>query len=592
MDLQQTIPALIQERAQQSSEGIGQWVLDSNGDWKPITFQCFYQQVISLACDLQSHGISKGQVVGIMATGGHKWELFHHAILMLGGVVVGIDPGEISEQLEEIVNIAKIKVLVIDHQDRLEKFPNAALAAVESIIYYEIQNSNRKVNDLSYIDINNVNTGESNQALPFDTLRPSDIATIIFTSGSTGKPKGIAYRHDQIFAAIDAILDSYPELSNQPCHLVSWLPLSNLFQRIVNLCAIAGGAEVFFVEQPQKIIEFLPKINPHIFIAVPRFYEKLYQNFENKLAEQPEIVGYILKACLRFGEADSIIGKIFRKLNSIIFKSFTTLFGDNIRYMVSGSAPMPLWLIKRYNAMGLLILEAYGLSENVVPIAANRLTDYRFGCVGKALKGNQLKLTEDGELLVKGVGVFSGYLSNQQHERSLSVDGYLATGDYAEIDAEGFIRLIGRKSEIFKTSTGRKIAPAAIEALFQNNPSVEHAVVIGESRKFLIVLITVGIIDFHDEKERVAYVNTLTRNLILLTSDLPNYKQPAGGIVCFKSLSVQQLELTTNLKLKRKNIQQHYKRWIDELYAALEDPQSPLHHEPLLVNPDIMLVKF
>ena len=160
--------------------------------------------------------------------------------------------------------------------------------------------------------------------------------------------------------------------------------------------------------------------------------------------------------------------------------------------MVSGSAPIQIKLLKRFDAMGLLILESYGLSENIVPIAANRPTEYGFGSVGKKLKGNSVMLAEDGELLVKGLGVFNGYLADQQHDRCLNADGYLASGDFAEIDSLGFIYLTGRKSEVFKTSTGRKIAPAGIESQLKSDTRVDHAVVFGEGRQFLVALITVA----------------------------------------------------------------------------------------------------
>jgi long-chain acyl-CoA synthetase len=252
---------------------------------------------------------------------------------------------------------------------------------------------------------------------------------------------------------------------------------------------------------------------------------------------------------------------------------------------------MPLWLLKRFDAMGLLILEAYGLSENVVPIAANRFTDYRFGTVGKVMKGNSIMLAEDNELLVKGIGVFNCYLPDQQDVRSLNEDGYFASGDYAEIDAQGFIRLTGRKSEVFKTSTGRKIAPVAIEALLQLDPMVEHAVVFGESRKFLVALISVGTSRPIDEPAAIAYAKKLATRLVQCVSKLPKYKRPAGVILIFRSLSMKQHELTGNQKLRRKNIQQRYGLTIDHLYNVLDDPQSVIHRRPLWVDPETVLLK-
>jgi long-chain acyl-CoA synthetase len=207
------------------------------------------------------------------------------------------------------------------------------------------------------------------------------------------------------------------------------------------------------------------------------------------------------------------------------------------------------------------------------------------------MEGNTIMLAEDGELLVKGIGVFNGYLTDQQQDRSLNKDGYLASGDYAEIDAQGFIRLTGRKSELFKTSTGRKIAPVEIEALLQQELVVEHAVVFGESRKFLVALITAGTTPSNDEAAIILFTQKLAADLAGCVSDLPEYKRPVGVVLCFKNLSVEQQELTGNLKIRRKKIQLRYGVWIDELYNALNDPQSVIHRQPLLVDPEIVLLK-
>ena len=588
---QNSLPSLLKTKAKEKPQEVAQWILDNEGRWLPISFQSFYQEVVDLAWKLKAQGINKGNVVAIMVATGREWELIHHAVLSLGGIVVGIDLGEASGQLEKIVKIAGIQTLVIDRLERLDKFHEGIKTQFKSIITFDERAVESEITKSIFINIPKRQTGEMKNAPLTDIVQPQDIATIIFTSGTTGTPKGIAYRHDQIIASIDAILQTYPELTQLPCHLVCWMPLSNLFQRMVNFCAIASGAEVYFVEQPQKIIEYLPQINPHIFIAVPRFYEKLYQGFDVKLGQQPNIVAQCLRYCLTKGENNSLIGTLFRKINYRLFKPFTALFGSNIRYMVSGSAPMPLWLLKRFDAMGLLILEGYGLSENVLPMAANRVTAYRLGSVGKALKDNTIMLAEDNELLVKGIGVFNGYLADQQHDSTLNEEGYFASGDYAEIDTQGYIRLTGRKSEVFKTSTGQKIAPVEIETLLKYDPRVEHAVVFGVSRKFLVTLISVATSRPIDETSTIAYAKELAISLAKCISDLPKYKRPAGMILSFKSLSIDRQELTGNLKLRRKNIQQRYGVWIDELYNSLDEPKSVIHQQPLVVDPEIVLLK-
>lgn len=586
-----TLPELLIVRAREQPNDIAQWYLDENDQWSSVSVKEFYHKVVDLAWTLKSFGIDKGHAVAIMVATGLEWELIHHAILALGGIVVGIDPDEATEQLELIVKIASIKTLIIDRIERLDKFTVKAMEPLQSIIHLDAPLAVECTEKLSFLAIPKPRSNRQEPKPLPNIISPDDIATIIFTSGTTGTPKGIAYRHEQIVAAIAAILNAYPELSQLPCHLVCWLPLSNLFQRIINLCAVASGAEVYFVNNPQQIVHYLPQINPHIFIAIPRFYEKLYQGLEAKLDKQPKLVTSLLRLCLDLGETDSKLGKWLRATNRRLFRSFTGHFGRNIRFVVSGSAPMPLSLLKRFYSMGIIILEAYGLSENVIPITANRLSDFRFGSVGKPLKGNTVALANDGELLVKGKGVFQGYLANQESARHLNIDGYLASGDYAEIDAQGFIRLRGRKSELFKTSTGRKIAPIAIEALLQQSPAVEHAVIFGESRKFLVSLITTAMPSLFDDATRLIEAQELAVNLAEHISALPSYKRPAGIVLSLTGLSIERQELTGTLKVRRQNVYQHYRNWIDKLYQALDDPHSTIHKQPIVIEQKIVLLK-
>lgn len=587
----QTITQLLVKSVITNPQATAHWVLCENGCWKPISFYDFYQQVLLVSSQLQSMGMSKNDVVAIMAATGRDWEVVHHAILMFGGVVVGIDPGEISEHIGEMVKVAKIKYLLIDQLEILNKFSEEIKRDFELIIGFGKQKIEYSVKNIAFLNFSEKCVVSVEPAYSDFVSGAEDVATIIFTSGTTGKPKGIAYRHQQVISAIGSIIESYPELNKKPCRLVCWLPLSNLFQRIVNLCAMASGAEVYFVEQPQRIVEYLPKINPHIFISVPRFYEKIYQGFESKLAQQSIPIVFFTKVCLSIGEGDGFWGDIFRRINARLFRKFTSLFGDDIRYMISGSAPMPLWLLRRFDAMGLLILEAYGMSENVIPISANTYIDYRFGTVGKAMKGNSLCLSEDNELLVKGSGVFSGYLDDDLIDVRLNAEGYLATGDYAVIDQEGFIRLTGRKSEVFKTSTGRKIAPLSIEVLLQNHAQIEHVVIFGESRKFLVALVMLGVKRFDNEDNVMSFGSGLAKELGQAVSGLPDYKRPAGLVLSFRSLTIENQELTANLKLRRKAIWQRYAPIIEELYAALENLDSQIHKDVIIKNSEILLCK-
>jgi len=571
-----TIPELLTHRALDSHSNPAYYYLNTQQNWISIDWNNFQQKVHYIACELKERGLQKGQAIGIMASSNLQWELVHLAILTAGGIVVGLDPNERPEQLSQMIETAKIKGVVIDNLEQLKKIKDINTANFDFKITL---NDHLNSKDFSSItDIISSQQKKNTSLISFD-VKNDDIATIIFTSGTTGTPKGIAYSHKQILFACQNILDVYSNI-NESCRLVCWLPLSNLFQRILNLCALAGGAQTYFVENPRKIIEYLPQINPHIFIAVPRFYEKLYSELESQLNHQPRVLRNFINYSLTQAEGTGFKSQVFKNLNYILLKKFRHLFGSNIQYMVSGSAPMPLWLLKRYAAMNLLILEAYGLSENVLPIAVNRPHDYQFGSVGKVMSGNEVKLAEDDELLVRGLCVFDGYLG--QDKLTANQNGYHASGDYAKVDSQGFIHLTGRKSEIFKTSTGRKIAPAAIETLITQAQGIDQAIIIGANKKFITAIITL------EKNEPAADV---VERLTTILHTLPSYKCPAGLIITVQGFSLAKNEITANLKFKRKNIQSNYSVLIEQLYKQLEDPDSSLQKQALIINSEISLHK-
>jgi len=275
-----------------------------------------------------------------------------------------------------------------------------------------------------------------------------------------------------------------------------------MFQRIINLAAIVCGAQTYYVEDPRAIMVHIGSIEPYFFIGVPYFYEKLYAGMIEKINQRPACQQAIIMWALRVGDSYAKLlrdGKrmnVLRRFNHrladcLVLHRLRKVMGANLHYMLSGSAPMPLWLLERFHAMGLLILEAYGLSENVIPVAVNRQHAYRFGTVGQTLSGCEVRLADDGELLVRGPGVISSYYGEEQYGL-LDSNGYLASGDYATIDAGGFITLTGRKSEIIKTATGRRIAPAAIESFLLKVPSVESAAVFGAGRPYPVAVVVLS----------------------------------------------------------------------------------------------------
>lgn len=592
----ETIPALLEARVQRSPEAVAHWTLDSMGRWQPTTWVEYRRAVSRLAAGLQHIGLSPGQHIGIMAPTSQTWEHLQMAILMSGGVVIGIDPHDLDENVNEIAKRAGLVGLVVQNPSCLKKISTQVRKNLKFIVGIDGTAHDNKLEP--FVQLKELQKAKNQDSASSENKsRGSDPATIVFTSGTTGTPKGIMYTHKQVSLACRSILETFNDIK-EGSNLVCWLPLSNLFQRMINFCAIVIGGSTYFVENPREIVKYLPSVNPHIFIGVPRFFEKLYSGIMDKVTQKPSWIQTLIGCALKVGDAyagslrqrkrPALLTWIFHMiLDRLVLKRLRRVMGSNLKYMVSGSAPMPQWLLERFHAMGVLILEAYGISENIIPVAANRPDAVKFGTVGKPLPGNETALLDDGELLVKGPGIFSGYYNDESQKGSLTSDGYLATGDYAEIDNEGFITLTGRKSEIFKTSTGRRIAPVGIEDRIRRVSYIEHAVVFGAGKKFLVALLSVSCsllfsrakglnLTFGENEETIppALYDTIKQDVIREVAPLPKYQRPAGLLLTPHPFTVNGGELTGNLKLRRKNIEEKFKQEINELYAKIEKAQE------------------
>jgi long-chain acyl-CoA synthetase len=260
----------------------------------------------------------------------------------------------------------------------------------------------------------------------------------------------------------------------------------------------------------------------------------------------------------------------------LVLRRIRSVMGTRLRYLISGSAPMPVWLLERLQALGFLVLEAYGMSESIVPVAANRPHRYKLGTVGQALPASEVRVAADGELLLRGPGVFAGYLGEPDSTGRLDAEGFLASGDYASIDSEGFITLLGRKSDLFKTSTGRRIAPAIIESHLRQIDYVEHAVVFGADWPFLIAVMAVseaalcsrfGNRAMSDDAQAIA--SGVRADIAAAVADLAGYQRPAGVVLTTRPFSVEAGHITPNLKVRRTAVESAFRDSLDELHGAL-----------------------
>ena len=565
-----TVPGLLSVRSADSPNEPALWQLAADEQWVASRWADYRQAVASLANGFRKLGLAPGDRVAILAPSSKEWDYVQLAILAAGGVAVGLDPHGLDEHTQEIARRCGFSGVVLQDPRLLEKLGDEARRNLRFVVSIEAC-ADPAIVELSSLITDDVQGDGWNQA------QADAAATIIFTSGTTGAPKGIEYTHRQICQAVAAILSAFPEIA-EGSRLACWLPLSNLFQRIINLCAIGCCAQTFYLADPREIMRFVASIAPHVFIGVPRFYEKLYAGMQQALASKPAWQQTLVRWALDVGERHAAARRAgvpggplltlqLAVAERLVLSKLRVILGPNLRFLISGSAPMPVWLLERFHAMGLLVLEAYGLSENIIPVALNRPDQFRFGSVGLPL--GEVQLAEDGELLVRGPGVFRAYFGEHGSEARIDSDGFLASGDFAAIDADGFITLTGRKAEIFKTSTGRRVAPALIESLLRQLPQVDYAAVFGAGRTQPTALLVISEAAWRGDPH--SFCERLRRDAQRALAPLPAYLHPAGVALTTRMFTIAGGELTANLKMRRRAIEASFAEILGELCRHLDD---------------------
>jgi long-chain acyl-CoA synthetase len=562
----ESIPDLLRARVEASPDVEAYWH-EVDGKWHPTTWRQFSEKVNRLAAGLVSKGLTPGTHVGLLFPTSLEWEVAHHAVLRAGGVVVGLEPHDTAERLHWIIGHADVEILIVQHRALYDKIAGHGELDLRMVVFV----TNETVQaDASEATIPELLAHEADE-VTLPSVHHEAAATIIYTSGTTGQPKGILYRHEQVVLAIKAITRAYPTIA-VGSRFVCWLPLSNLFQRIMNLAAMQVGGTVYLVRNPLDVMKALTVAKPDIFIGVPRFYEKLHEGMQKEIDRKPVALRWLIRKSIDLalsvsrarcdGRAVPLgTARFLRLADRLVLSKLRESMGGRIQFMITGSAPTPVRLLEFFLAIGLPLYEAYGMSENVVPMALNSPTARRIGTVGRVLPENEVRLNTEGTLQVRGRGVFGGYYKEDRNAL-FTPDGFYTTGDRAEFQVDRFLRLLGRNSDLIKTSTGRRIAPGPIEAKLESIPGVDRAVVLGSGRKCVCAILSMpSAPEFSSTHFSVAATKAL--------QDLPEYERPGVYVIRRKAFSIEAGELTTNLKLRRHAIASNLETVIEALYDEL-----------------------
>jgi long-chain acyl-CoA synthetase len=486
------------------------------GQWADMTWREMTDAVVRVATAFRALGLAPGERLAIRAANCPEWLIAELAGLQVGAAVVGLEPQCGPDWAAHVLTQADVRGLVVDRSDRLTDVPPAVLRRLRFIVTLDEGGSP---------DVHCWRGLPDGDALPGPGPAGSDEAMLIYTSGTSGTPKGIAYTHAQLLLACRAIVETFPFAASDTT--LCWLPLAHLFQRMLNWVALACGITICFVDDPSQVLLCAREVEPSGLGAVPRFLEKLH-------------------AAVRAGQLGP------------------HPLGRRLKFVITGAAPIASTILEDLQQAGVPILEAYGLSENIIPVAANRPGACRFGSVGLPLAANQIQLAADGEILVRGSGLFTGYLGESSAAECFTPDGFFRTGDLGRFDEDGYLYLLGRRTEIIKTSTGRRIAPARVEQVYRQCPHLDQVVVFGDGHPHLVALVTLQ----PGAHGTPALRARVTEAIAALGEQLAPYERVRHFAILPEPLSVSAGELTPTYKLCRERIAERHRRVLEHLYEA------------------------
>ncbi|MCB1007967.1 MAG: long-chain fatty acid--CoA ligase [Acidobacteria bacterium] len=562
-----------------------------DGAWVPISTESFVEDVRRLAKALMEAGIRPGDRVALMAENGPHWPAVDFAALAIGAALVPIYPTLLPEGAAYVARDSGSRILFVQGRERLEGLlaVRSQMPAVERVVLIGGEAREEGVEGFDAFRALGSAVTEEEFAAWCERPQPDDLATLIYTSGTTGDPKGVMLTHGNL---ISNILTGCGQLGLEGHFTaLSFLPLSHSFERMVDYCYFYMGVTVAYAESIQAVPQNLQEVRPHVFVAVPRLYEKVMARAYENAAAAGGAKAKIFRWAVKVGK-DAIEKRLrfqnpgakVRAADKLVFSKLKAKLGGRFEFAMSGGAPLPRDVAEFFWAAGLPIYEGYGLTETSPVLSVNTRAAVKLGTVGQPMPGIEIKIAEDGEILARGPNVMQGYFGNAEATAEvLDADRWFRTGDIGHLDEEGYLVITDRKKELIVNAYGKNIAPAPIENALKASRFVGHAVVVGDKRQFLSALLVPDFEAFSawaaaenlggSVAEQLA--NPKTRALFQAELDAVNhrlarYEQLRSFEIVPNDFTIEGGELTPTLKVKRRVVQKKYKDLLDKVYAAGE----------------------
>jgi len=543
-------------------------------DKKTYTWEETKKNILKLSKIIKEN-IKEGDRCLLVSENRPEWFVSDMAIMLSGGITVPAYTTYTEEDYKYLIEDCEPSLVIVSNNEMLKKLNNTINEKefIKKVI--TLDEVNKVIHNLDIIDKDkylDFNIILKNNLLEEDIIQNKKLkrtspACIIYTSGTGGNPKGVILSHGGILNNLVGACEIMKPLFNSRPVFLTWLPLSHSYEHCVQFAQIAVGAKVFYAVKIEKLLENISEAKPTIMTAVPRFYQNLYNKININLKKQTGFKAKLIEATLRLGKKKLLNQKMtfFEKLLNLMVeilvrKKIKNQFGGNLKAFVSGGGALDKEIGEFLNSVGLPTLQGYGLTETSPVVSCNPIHKIKVETVGPPFKGNQVKIADDGEILVKGENVMLGYWNKKEETDEVIIDGWLHTGDIGEIDPEdSYLKITDRKKDIIVSAGGDNISPAKIENMITNEPEIDQCMVYGDKKNYLVALI-VPSKDFLKEKEKINNVIEKINKKLTLLEKIKRIQ------LIDENFSIENGLMTPTMKVKRKKVIEKYKNQLEKLY--------------------------
>jgi len=549
-----------------------QWLNPNNK--KTYTWEETQQNIFKLSKIIKEN-IKEGDRCLLVSENRPEWFISDLAIMLSGGITVPAYTTYTEEDYKYLIEDCEPTLVIVSNNDMLKKLNNTINEKdfIKKII--TLDEIDKVVNNLNikgkekYLDFNVIlkNDLSEKDKVENNNLKRTSAACIIYTSGTGGNPKGVILSHGGILNnLVGACEIMKPLIDSRPVFL-TWLPLSHSYEHCCQFAQIAVGAKVFYAEKIEKLLDNISEAKPTIMTAVPRFYQNLYNKININFKKQTGLKAKLIAATIRLGKKKLLKQKMtfLEKLTNLLLdalvrKKIKKQFGGNLKAFISGGGALDKEIGEFLNSIGLSTLQGYGLTETSPIVSCNPIHKIKVETVGPPFKGNQVKIADDGEILVKGENVMLGYWNKKDETEKVIKNGWLHTGDIGEIDSkDGYLKITDRKKDIIVSAGGDNISPAKIENMITNELEIDQCMVYGDKKNYLVALIVPNK-EFLQEKEKISSVIENINKKLTLVEKIKRIQ------LIDENFSIENGLLTPTMKVKRKKVTEKYKKELDKLY--------------------------